>query len=80
MGVLGKLAPGRLPIGKRQPDRGDKSFHLVVEGPADPVVVAGLQPELAVQRVLGRAGSAKDVHVADVPAAERLLGFRPGGG
>ena len=42
---------------------------------ADLVVVADLEPVLPVEPVLGRAGPAEDVHGADEPLVERLLGL-----
>src|SRR3990172_12897830 len=76
---FGQLVPGWLPLGQREADRGGQFLHLVVEGLADLVVVPELEAELPVERVLGRAGPAEDVHGPDVPLAERRLGLAPRG-
>src|SRR5713226_5593762 len=75
---LGQLVPDRLPLGHLQAELLAQSLDLGGEGLADLVIVADLQPVLPVDGVLGRAGSAEDVHGADVPLLEGRLGFVPG--
>src|SRR5262249_25640652 len=71
--LFARAVPHPRPLRHRAPARTRLRSHLAGEGLAPLVVVAQLQTVLPVDRVLGRAGAAEDVHGADVPAVERLL-------
>src|SRR5262245_33150817 len=75
LGLLGKAIPHRLPGRHPEAELLAQSLHLDCELLPDLVVVAELEPILPVQRVLGRARAAEDVHGADVPLGERRLGL-----
>src|SRR5437667_135375 len=75
VGLFRQLRPLRLPLGDPEADVLAESRHLASKRLADFVVVADLQPQLAIALVLRRAGPAEDVHRADVPLVEGRLGF-----
>src|SRR5215831_5078205 len=75
LGFLGQAVPHGLPLGKMQAHGFRLLLHLVGEGLAHLVVVAQLEPIAPVHDVSRRAGTAEDVHGADVPLLEGGLGL-----
>src|SRR5215470_1500412 len=73
--LIGEAIPHWLPLGKMQAHGFRLLLHLVREGLAYLVVVAQLEPIAPVDRVSRRAGTAEDVHGADVPLFEGGLGL-----
>src|SRR5207253_8482440 len=74
-----QLLPDRLPRRDQQADLLAEARDLGGEGLADLVVVTGLEAVLAIAHVLGRAGTAEDVHRAYVPPGEGGLRLRARG-
>src|SRR6266481_2134613 len=80
LGLFGQPVPDGYPLRHRQAHGPRLLGDLGGEGLPHLVVVPDLEPVLPVERVLGRAGAAKDVHRADVPLVERRLRLDPRGG
>src|SRR2546430_1072737 len=74
-----QLLPDRLPCRDQEADLLAEARDLGGEGLADLVVVTGLEAVLAIAHVLGRAGTAEDVHRAYVPLGEGGLRLRARG-